>query len=106
WDVADVVLVVRRQGALEAVAREDARLRRRAGQAGAHAALAGLELSLREGRLAEDLAEQRQRLRQRVPLGLDGECELSGRAGPAAAAAPAAAATEAADSRRDDDAQA
>ncbi len=55
-----------------------------------------------EGRLAEDLAQEPKRLRQRVPFGLDRERQLPRGPGTPAAAATAATAPAAATAARSD----
>ena len=92
--IAHVVLRVRRQRAAELVSGQGGRFGAAGGEHRGHAELRGFELLRGEGRLAEDLAEQLERLRERVPFGFDGEGQLP--RGTAAAAATATAATPAA----------
>ena len=104
--ITHVILRVRRQGAAELVSGQGGRFGATGGEHRGHAEFRGFELLRGEGRLAEDLAEQLERLRKRVPFGFDGEGQLPG--GTAAAAAAATAATPAAAAaatRSDADAQ-
>ena len=92
--ITHVILRVRRQGAAELVSGQGGRFGATGGEHRGHAEFRGFELLRGEGRLAEDLAEQLERLRQRVPFGFDGEGQLP--RGTAASAATATAATAAA----------
>ena len=96
--ITHVILRVRRQGPAELVPGQGGRLGATGGEHRGHAELRGLELLRGECRLAQDLAEQLERLRQRVPLGLDGEGQLPRVTG--APSAPATSATPAGRRRR------